>query len=234
MRGEENVLETLRQYRDRTAFMWDSLPQRGGLRTSDGLALKVNPDGSFRPFYGDTVIFMLPQPMIAWLARIQAELYAACGAHLAQRIAPKTFHITLHDLLNQAQYEPLGLARNRQQAMLAIEEVCRQDPPTIVIRSNCLFSMVSTSIVMGFEPATKSDCAALMEMYEHFQHIVPLSYPLTLHATLAYYKPGEYDEGMLLQLRKAMQCIGREQKEWRLDLQELRYATFQSMTAYCY
>ena len=228
------MLETLQQYRDRTAFMWDSLPQRGGLRTSEGLALKVSPDGSFRQFYGDTVIFTLPQPMIAWLAEIQEELYAICGICLAQRLAPETFHIPLHDLLNQAQHEPPGLACNRQQAMLAIEEVRRQAPPSIAIRSNCLFSMVSTSIVMGFEPATESDCAALMAMYERFQTIVPLSYPLTLHVTLAYYKPGDYDDEMLLQLREAVQRIGREQKEWQLDLQELCYATFQSMAAYCF
>lgn len=171
---------------------------------------------------------------VAWLAEIQEELYAICGICLAQRLAPETFHITLHDLLNQAQHEPPGLARNRQQAMLAIEEVRRQAPPTIAIRSNCLFSMVSTSIVMGFEPATESDCAALMAMYERFQTIVPLSYPLTLHATLAYYKPGDYDDEMLLQLREAVQRIGREQKEWQLDLQELGYATFQSMAAYCF
>ena len=73
-----------------------------------------------------------------------------------------------------------------------------------------------------------------MAMYERFQTIVPLSYPLTLHVTLAYYKPGDYDDGMLLQLRKAVQRIGREQKEWQLDLQQLRYATFQSMAAYCH
>lgn len=226
------MLETLRQYRERTAFMWDSLAPCGGLRTGGGLAQKVNPDGSFRPFYGDTVIFSLPQPMVEWLEGIQGELYASCGACLAERIAPDTFHVTLHDLLSQAEYMPDGLERNRREATLAIEEARGRYPHDLGVSSNCMFSMVGTSVVMGFEPATEYDCAVLMAMYECFQQIVPLSYPLTLHVTLAYYRPGEYDEGMLLRLREAMRRIGRERREWRLDLKDLHYATFESMTRY--
>ena len=50
--------------------------------------------------------------------------------------------------------------------------------------------------------------------------------------TLAYYKPGEYDDEMLFRLRDALQRIGRERREWRLDMQELHYATFESMAQY--
>lgn len=63
--------ETLQQYRDRTGFMADSLARTGGFRTSGGLTKKVAPDGYFVPFYGDTVIFMLPQLMIRWLAGLR-------------------------------------------------------------------------------------------------------------------------------------------------------------------
>lgn len=63
--------ETLRQYRERTAFMADSLAPCGGLRTSDGLTRKVGPDGSFRPLYGDTVIFSLEEDVIRWLEGVQ-------------------------------------------------------------------------------------------------------------------------------------------------------------------
>lgn len=224
--------ETLQQYRERTGFMWDSLGQYGGLLTSGGLAMKVDPDGRFKPFYGDTVIFLLSQPMIHWLEGIQDELYMVCGECLAEHIAPETFHVTLHDLLNQVEHMPEGVARNQREAMLAIEEARGMYPHSIAIRSNCVFSMVGTSIVMGFEPATEYDCAMLMAMYECFQQIVPLSYPLTLHVTLAYYKPGEYDDEMLFRLRDALQRIGRERREWRLDMQELHYATFESMAQY--
>lgn len=213
--------ETLQQYRERTGFMWDSLAQSGGLRTSSELTMKVDPNGCFKPFYGDTVIFSLPQPLIHWLEGIQNELYMECGECLAERIAPETFHVTLHDLLNQAEYMPNGVAHNQQETMLAIEEMQGPCPHCIAIRSKCMFSMVGTSIVMGFEPATEYDYTILMKMYERFQQIVPLSYPLTLHVTLAYYRPGEYDDDMLFRLRDAMQYIGRERREWMLDMQGL-------------
>ena len=224
--------ETLQQYRERTGFMRNSFAEYGDLRTSDGLMMKVDPAGRFKPFYGDTVIFTLPQPMIHWLEGIQNELYTACGECLAERIAPETFHITLHDLLNQAEYMPDGVARNRQEAMLVIEEARGLYPYPIAIRNNCLFSMVSTSIVMGFEPATEYDCTILMTMYERLQQIIPLSYPLTLHVTLAYYKPGEYDDDMLFKLRDAVRHVGREQRKWHLDIKDLYYATFESMAQY--
>jgi len=226
------VLETLQQYRERTGFMQDSLAQYGGLRTSNGLAVKVDQEGRFKPFYGDTVVFSLPDPMISWLEGIQAALYAACGECLAERLAPETFHVTLHDLLNQAEHMPMGAAQNQKEAMRAMEEMRGLCAQAISIRSRCMFSMVGTSIVMGFEPATQYDCTMLMTMYERFQQIVPLSYPLTLHVTLAYYKPGDYDDKMLFRLRDAMQCIGRERREWRLNMQDLCYATFESMTQY--
>lgn len=226
------MYETLQQYRERTGFMWDSLAQSGGLRTSSGLTMKVDSDGCFKPFYGDTVIFSLPQPLIHWLEEIQNELYTVCGECLAERIAPDTFHVTLHDLLNQAEYMPDGVVHHQREAMLAIEEMQGMYPHSIAIRSNCMFSMVGTSIVMGFEPATEHDCTILMKMYERFQQIVPLSYPLTLHVTLAYYRPGEYGDDVLFRLRNAMQRIGRERSEWMLDMQELHYATFESMAQY--
>lgn len=226
------MLETLTQYRNRTNFMWNSLPSSGKLRTSDGLALKVSPEGRFKPFYGDTVIFFLPEPMIQWLDAIQDALYAACGTCLGERIASETFHITLHDLSNQANCMPSEVSTNKVNVMQALEEIWAQVPHSILIRSVCAFSMVGTSLVMGFEPASGPDCQALMELYERFQQIVPLSYPLTLHATLAYYKPGEYDEAMLSQLNDALRRIGRNQQEWRLDLRDLHYATFESMNQY--
>lgn len=224
--------ETLQQYRERTGFMWDSLAHHGGLRTSGGLTLKVDPDGHFRPFYGDTVIFALPQPMLGWLEQIQTELYTACGEYLAEPLPPETFHITLHDLLNQAEHMPEGVLRNQQEAAQTINDARRQYSSPIAVRSCCVFSMVNTSIVMGFEPATESDCAILMSLYERFQQLVPLSYPLTLHVTLAYYRPGEYNDDVLLRLRSVLQHLGRDRHEWQLDMQGLHYVTFESMADY--
>lgn len=71
-----------------------------------------------------------------------------------------------------------------------------------------------------------------MSLYRAFQQIRPLHYPLTLHATLAYYRPGGFDSVESALLRDALQQLGRERREWRLRLSELCYATFDSMNHY--
>jgi len=219
-------------YQRRTGFMWDSLPHEGGFQTSRGLAGKADADGNLRPFYGDTVIFALPMEMIRWLSQVQDDLYAACGGYLAQRLKPETFHITLHDLTSSPWGWPSGMPGNQKRATALLEAARSVLPPEILIRSNCVFSMVNTSVVMGFEPAQDSDCRALMSLYGTFDQIRPLSYPLTLHATLAYYRPGVYDEIETRLIRDALLQLGRERREWRLRLSELHYAAFDSMNHY--
>ena len=49
----------------------------------------------------------------ACTADVQAEIYDRCGACLANRIAPETFHITLHDLLNAPGRQPEHMDETR-------------------------------------------------------------------------------------------------------------------------
>lgn len=227
------MLETLTAYQKRTAFMQDSLPVDAGLVTPQSLTLKVDEQGDFKPFFGDTVVFSLPGSMIAWLTEVQAQLYAACGGCLTrERLAPDTFHVTLHDLLSQPGGMPEGVAQNRERVLPLLEDFRGRYPRRVTVRSVRLFSMMNTSVVMGFEPAGEADCAVLMDMYERLSQIVPLPYPLTLHATLAYYRPGVYDVATVGALRALMRDIGSQRREWTLSLDELHYATFESMGGY--
>lgn len=225
------MLETLNEYRSRTGFMWETVPERG-LTTRPGLRQKAGDDGLFAPFYGDTVIFALPPEMIRWLSGLQEELYAACGPVLAQKLDPDTFHITLHDLSSSPSGWPAGMPGNCKRTLPLLEAARGSLPPEVTVRSSCVFSMVDTSIVMGFEPAQESDCRTLMGLYRELQGVQPLTYPLTLHATLAYYRPGEYSPGEAACVWQALRQLGRERREWRLRLDELRYATFDSMNHY--
>ncbi len=225
------MLETLSEYRRRTGFMWENAGDRE-LITRPGLLEKTGRDGSFSPFYGDTVIFTLPAEMIRWLGQVQEELYAACGSVLAQKLDPETFHITLHDLSSSGAGWPAGMPGNCKRVQTLLEAARSGMPPEVTVRSNCVFSMVDTSIVMGFEPAQDSDCQTLMSLYRAFQQVRPLNYPLTLHATLAYYRPGVYSPGEASRIWAALGQLGRERREWRLRLAELHYASFDSMSHY--
>ncbi len=226
--------ETLEAYRARTAFMEDSLPHAGPLCTTPNLTQKIAPDGTFRPFCGDTLLFTLNDAVRQWLAGLQEALYEACGDCLSERLSPQDFHITLHDLHSQPDTMPEAAKVQRSQVQRALDEVRACYPHQLRLRSRCLFSMAGTSIVMGFEPLDSSDQIILASMYGMFQRIVPLPYPLTLHVTLAYYRPGEYDEATVRRLREAFCRIGREEKIIMVSSQALRHATFLNMNRYDY
>ena len=157
-------METLTEYRSRTGFMWDSLPHSGGIATSPNLLQKADADGCLLPFWGDTVIFDLPEAMKDWLAGVQADLYAACGAYLAEPLSRQSLHITLHDLQSSPRGWPSGLPGNQKRAEALLAAARQELPGEISVRSGCVFSMVNTSIVMGFEPAEEADQQQLMTL----------------------------------------------------------------------
>lgn len=199
--------ETLAAFRARVdGFTADSLPHEGGLVTRDGLTAKVAPDGGLRPFYGNTVIYELDDTSKLALSQRQALLHHRAGWCLAEPLAPDTFHITLHDLVNGADEAAVtaGVARTEAQALALLEALRRESVLPIRMVSTRVFSMVATSMVMGFAPETEDDCAALMALYERFHAIVPLGYGLTPHVTLAYYKPGQYGREAVDALNRAI------------------------------
>lgn len=216
----------------RTVFMWKSLPESGGFQTSESLLKKIDADGRFKPFYGDTAIFSLPNHEIARLGQLQNALNDRFGDVLAEKLPPESFHLTLHDLLNSPEGMPAESERVMREVQSLFAEIPDDFPKEIHLRSVCLFSMVNTSIVMGYEPAEEADCETLMRLYDWFQQIVPLAYPLTLHVTLAYFKPGSYDENMLRLLRNFLIEYSRDSHPVTLNTRDLAYARFASMKEY--
>ena len=67
------------------------------------LLKKVNHDGKFLPFYGNTVVFLLEDRTKEILSTLQSQLYKAAGKMLSQPLHPDTFHMTLHDLVNSTE-----------------------------------------------------------------------------------------------------------------------------------
>lgn len=187
--------ETLAAFHARVdGFTADSLPHEGGLVTRGSLTAKVGPDGALRSFFGNTVIYELDDASKLALSRRQVLLHHHAGWCLAEPLAPEAFHITLHDLVNGPEEAALAadVARAEGEALSLLDALRREGIPPIRMVSTHAFSMVNTSVVMGFAPETEADCAALMGLYERFHAVVPLGWGLTPHVTLGYYKPGEY------------------------------------------
>lgn len=226
------MTENIEAFRRRTAFVWDSLPEEGGFVTHPRLTDKVDPAGRFRPFYGDTVIFDLTDEDKEWLSGLQRMLYTACGALLAEPLDPESFHITLHDLHSGTDADVVADAISRSRE--GVKSLLTSLPGNwaVSVRPTAVFSMVATSVVLGFEPVSEEDCAALMGLYGAIEQVVPVGYPLTPHVTLAYYRPIAGGEDMLCLLRKALAEVQGSMTPRTLTLSQPRYCAFTDMNHY--
>lgn len=228
--------ETLREFHDRVdGFTADSLPHDGQFITRESLTAKVNPDGTLRPYHGNTLIYDLDDKAKLALSQRQTLLHHRCAPMLAEPLMPDTFHITLHDLVSGPDPSAIedDLVRAEIRTQILLYALHNDLPPVIHLRSTHVFSMVNTSVVTGFAPVSEEDCEILMKLYEYFHSVVPLNWGLTPHATLAYYKPGTYGQEAI----DALQSVIREAEqlppiEAALSFADLRYATFTDMNHY--
>lgn len=195
------------------------------LSTSGGLREKVGPEGDLLPFPGNTVVFLLDEDTKMALQAVQARLHDRCGQMLAQPLEISTFHMTLHDLANGDL-----LPKRREmaaQAKIALDEIRVEALPPIPMKATWTFNMVSTSIVLGLEPDGEAAWAQLDRLYERFQQIRPLSYALTPHITMAYFRPGVYEDTAPLR-----QAVGPVDLRVDLDMAKLVLQDFDHMNAY--
>lgn len=230
------VIENLEQYRQRTlGFMRDSLPHDGTFETNPRLKYKVDSQGKFLPFYGDTVIYHVDSHVKAQVKALQDILYSQCKDMLAEAIDCSTFHVTLHDLNNGERSPWLAeqMEGNRRAVGELWTKIGKGKGLPIRVRTVSVFNMVNTSVVLGLEPADEESCRRLMELYEQFQKVVFLGYPLTLHITVAYFRPGVYSDGQRQALAQAFseanRCIDME---FCLTDENLVYQCFSDMNHY--
>lgn len=180
------------------------LPESGSLRTNPNLGMKVDSNGRFLPFYGNTAVFLLPDEVKKQLAALRDGLYSTAPELFAEPLEEKTFHMTLHDLINGPDEAAITAAASVAEAKARdiIAGFGKFEP--IAMRATWTFNMVNTSIVLGLAPADDYGWRRLPELYSALEAVVPLGYALTPHITLGYFRPGEYGEAELSRLRSAL------------------------------
>ena len=210
-------------------YIGNSVPG-GVFTTNSSLSNNVDPDGSFRPFFGSTVVFSLDARTKFALAGLQRGLYCEVGQMLAQPLTADTFHMTLHDLVNGSVHSE-ALARDMERVkdqVLPLLQIWQNEPP-LQMRATRTFNLVHTSVVLGLEPSDADSWRQLDRMYQELEAVVPLGYGLTPHITLAYYKPGSYSEADAARLRAT---LGPSELELLLPMQALTYQSFWDMNHY--
>ncbi|MBQ7111493.1 MAG: DUF1868 domain-containing protein [Thermoguttaceae bacterium] len=218
------MIHTLKDY------ISDSMPQTGGFTTNANLVKKVDANGKLLPFYGNTVVFLLDDESKRALKAVQDKLYAAAPDMLAEPLPEESFHLTAHDLANNPENTPelrAQMAEAAAKTLPLVREVLPKKP--IQMKATWAFNMVSVSIVVGWEPADEESYAALDKLYTTLEKVVPLGYALCPHITLAYFRPGVYEQEAVDRLRAALQPV-----DWTLELkpENLVLQNFESMSDY--
>ena len=213
---------------------WSFAP--GDFKGNPSLVKKVHPDNTFRSFYGDTVVFNLDDAVKERLEMWLNILYTEVPECFCERLVTDTFHMTLHDLCNSRDYSEIAeeVEVNKEKIL----GLCKEIPKFNVIKmkSKYIFNMVNTSLVLGLYPADETEYRNLMTLYDTFNEVKKLSYPLTPHITLAYYNVHGFNEtsaGKLEELVCQLNCAELENEmEIVLKAEKLYYQHFDSMNHY--
>lgn len=228
-------METYKEFLDRiNSFEKSEIDLGNGyFKGNPSIALKVNENNSFRPFYGDTVVFNLDNATKQKLKRIVDSINAVASECFCERLVPNTFHMTLHDLSNSPVLEDVAseLFHNELKAVKITENITEQK---IRMRSKYIFNMVNTSLVMGLYPTDEEEYNKLMDLYYLFDDVKKLGYPLTPHITLGYYNVKGFSVESARKLENIVKELNTNEMEIEIELntKELFYQKFVSMNEY--
>lgn len=244
-------METYREFLERINSFEKKEPSFGDtyFGVSPSVVQKVAEDNGFKKFYGDTVVFNLDDKIKGKLAECVEKLYATAPECFAKRLAASTYHMTLHDLSNAsaladvaeqvfwnelAVLERMEKCRDIASAAYAKNDGASGNARNIKMRCKYIFNMVNTSLVLGLYPADENEYVKLMKLYELFDEVKPLSYPLTPHITLAYYNVHGFSAEAAMRLTAVVQELNEqiEGLEVELDCGNLCYQKFTSMDEY--
>lgn len=197
------------------------------------IANKVNADNTYKDFYGDTVVFDLDDATKSSLTEYTDFLRKAAPQCFCERLVPNTFHVTLHDLGNATNLQNVAeeLFFNELRIIEKLGEIKKLGNKKIKLKSNAVFNMVNTSLVLGLYPADEDNYIRLMELYNVIDGVKQLGYPLTPHITLGYYNVNGFDSNSAKLLKNAVEKLNS-----KLDLTvcvgDLYYQKFTSMNNY--
>ena len=99
--------------------------------------------------------------------------------------------MTLHDLNSNSNYKVIEdiIAESQNEIKNVFNKLYNTNQKEkIKMKKSYVFNLVNTSIVLGLEPVDDDNYNRLMNLYNKFEEVKKLEYPLTPHITLAYFK----------------------------------------------
>ncbi|SHF34565.1 hypothetical protein SAMN02745164_02278 [Marinitoga hydrogenitolerans DSM 16785] len=205
----------------------------GDWENNEGIYKKVDKNGYYIPFSGNTVLIFLNYEERNKLQEIQKKLYSKIGYLLAEPLKPETFHITIHDLCNPFNSEDINLCMKETEEKIKnifINDFTHLKPISICFNSIGLFHG-NSAIGVEFMPSSKKDFTYLMYIYNKIDSLFPLNATLIPHVTLGYYKPIYYSKE---DRKKILETISNIKFDIniKLDLSKLTLQKFNNMNEY--
>ena len=198
------------------------------------LGAKCCPDGTFRKFYGDTVVFELKHKVKEKFGELIDELYNKVPECFSEKINAGTLHMTLHGL--SASYNIDEVAGDVFRNEVKLLEVLKENPvkdDSIKMKTNVIINMVSKSLVMALVPQDEENWNKLQELYELVNKVKVCPYPfLTPHVTLAYFNTNGFSEKSVKKLKKVVEKMNEGGFDVTLHTDKLYYQHFYSMNDY--
>ncbi len=198
------------------------------------LGAKCCADGSFRKFYGDTVVFGLKHKVREKFGELIDELYEKAPECFSEKLNKNTIHMTLHDL---SASDDIGeVSGDVFMNEVKLLEVLKDSPVkdcTIKMKTNAVINLVSKSLVMALVPCDEEEWNKLQELYELINQVRVCPYPfLTPHVTLAYFNVNGFEEKSVKKLKKIVEKMNENSFEVILHTDRLHYQHFYSMNDY--
>lgn len=204
---------------------------RDYFRGNPFIAHKVDEENRFKLFFGDTIVFDLDAETKEKVTAILDQLYTCVPECFCEKLIPSTLHMTLHDLSSCSilKYVAEDTFINEWKVAEIFKKI---QPQKIAMKTTYIFNMVGTSLVLGLCPASEEDYEKLMKLYELFQPVQHLSYPLTPHITLAYYNVHGFPVESAERLEALVYDLNAHSMDIVLDTEQLVYQKFFSMNKY--
>lgn len=228
-------MEKYNDFSDRISYQSAELQIGNGNFTPDGRVYeKVNQDNSFKPFFGDTVVFDLDKRSREKVSKIIDNLYDAAPECFCERIKTDTIHMTLHDLSASDDLSAVSAETfcNEVDLLRVIKEKPLK-PHLIKMKTNFIVNMVSTSLVLALVPTDEGEWNKLQELYDLINKVRVCPYPfLTPHITLAYFNHNGFNECSAKKLKTSVYELNQNHFIFTLNTNRLYYQKFTSMNDY--
>lgn len=183
-------METLHEFNDRVrSFQINSVPDEPRFGLPVSLQEKVaQRTGALRPYYGNTVAYLLSDGARDLVGSAVNELYSRFGESLSLPLPLETAHVTLHDLYASPDRAHVARQIDASTAIVVDAVAKARAIGTIYTECTAVFNLMDTSVAIGLRAADQDEHRKLQAARHLFDKIVP-SGQYTPHITLAYYRP---------------------------------------------